>query len=175
MLTILETLVGFYLLTFAWRFWKDTALDMVRDRLFDLRDEWGNHYISRGLDFHDGAYGKMREMLNKQLAYTRTMRFVGFMYFVTHVDKQIVDGFDAERERFFVACDAQTRRLVESIRRRASEAILIYMLATSLGFFSAVAVMALCFIPRKITGALKSGARRVLTIQESVIECAAAA
>ena len=58
MIVLLDTLVAFVILVFAWRCWKKTARGVVRDRIFDLRDELRNYYVENGLDMNDGAYAR---------------------------------------------------------------------------------------------------------------------
>ena len=43
-------LIAFIALIIAWKCWKKTARAMVRDKIFDLRDELRNHYVNNGLE-----------------------------------------------------------------------------------------------------------------------------
>ncbi len=170
---ILDTLIAFIVLVFAWRCWKKTARAMVRDRLFDLRDELRNYYVDNGIDMNDGAYAKTRERLNNLLRYTKDMRMIGYIYFSAHVEKGMVDATAAEFDAVIQKCDSKTAELIRRIRRQSCEMILLYMAATSLGFISAVTLLFICFLPSRIIEALKRCLRSVFDLKPATLECAA--
>lgn len=170
---ILDTLVAFMVLVIVWRCWKKTARAMVRDRLFDLRDELRNHYVENKLDMNDGAYERTRERLNNLLRYTKAMRMIGFIYFSAHIDKEIVDETAEEFDAAIKMCDSKTAALIERIRRQSCETILLYMAATSLGFISAAGLLFIYFLPAKIVDALKRCLRSLFDFKPATIECAA--
>ena len=170
---ILDTLVAFVVLVITWRYWKKTARAMVRDRLFDLRDELRNHYVENGLDMNDGAYERTRERLNNLLRYTKAMRMIGFIYFSAHIDKEMVDETAAEFDAAIKMCDSKTAALIERIRRQSCETILLYMAATSLGFISAAGLLFIYFLPAKIVDALKRCLRSLFDFKPATMECAA--
>ena len=170
---ILDTLVAFVVLVITWRHWKKTARAMVRDRLFDLRDELRNHYVENGLDMNDGAYERTRERLNNLLRYTKAMRMIGYIYFSAHVDKEMVDETAAEFDAVIKKCDSKTATLIERIRRQSCETILLYMAATSLGFISAAVLLFIYFLPARIIDALKRCMRSLFDFKPATLECAA--
>ena len=173
MIVLLDTLLAYVVLVFAWRCWKKTARGAVRDRLFDLRDELRNHYVENGLDMEDGVYARTRDRLNKLLRYTKDMRMIGYIYFSAQVDKEMVETTAAEFEAVIQECDSETAKMIHRIRRQSCEAILLYMAATSLGFISAVILMFMCFLPSKIIDALKRCLRSVFDLKPATLECAA--
>ena len=170
---LIDTLVAFVVCVAAWRCWKKTARAVVRDRLFDLRDELREHYARNGLDMGDGAYAKMRGLLNSLLRYTKDMRMVGYLYFSTHVDPETVKAVSKDFDDALGYCDPATAALVKKIRRQASEAIFLYMAATSLGFISAVVIMALSMLPARMAVAIRKCARTLFEFQPATLECAA--
>ena len=170
---MLGIFLAFIALLIAWRCWKKTVRAMVRDRLFDLRDELRNHYVENGLDMNDGAYARTRERLNNLLRYTKNMRMIGYIYFSTHVDKEVVGAADAEFETIIQKCDSETAGLIRRVRRQSCETILLYMAATSLGFISAVILMFIYFLPSKIIEALKRCLRSTFECKPATLEYAA--
>ena len=170
---MLGIFVAFISLIIVWRCWKKTARAMVRDRLFDLRDELRNHYVENGLDMNDGAYERTRERLNNLLRYTKAMRMIGFIYFSAHIDKEMVDKTAEEFDAAIKMCDSKTAALIERIRRQSCETILLYMAATSLGFISAAGLLFIYFLPAKIVDALKRCLRSLFDFKPATIECAA--
>lgn len=169
---ILDTLLAFVVLVLAWRCWKKTARAFVRDRLFDLRDELRNHYVENGLDMNDGAYAKIRELINCQLRYAKDMRMIGYLYFSAHVSDEMVRTAASAFDETIRKCDAKTAELVARIRRQACEAILLYMAATSLGFISAAIVMFIYFLPAKIELAIKKCASSLFEFKPATLEYA---
>lgn len=170
---MLGIFVAFVALLVSWRCWKKTARAMVRDRLFDLRDELRNHYVENGLDMNDGAYAKTRERLNNLLRYTKEMRMIGYIYFSANVDKEMVDATAAEFDSVVQKCDSKTAELIGRIRRQSCETILLYMAATSLGFISATVLMFIYMLPSKIVDALKKCLRSIFDFKPATLECAA--
>lgn len=174
---ILDTLVAFIVLVFAWRCWKKTARAMVRDRIFDLRDELRNHYVDNGLDMNDGAYARTRDLLNCQLRFAKDMRMIGYIYFSAKIDKRMVDAAAAEYDSVVQKCDEQTANLIKKIRHQSCETILMYMAATSLGFISASLIMfihfLIYFLPARISDALKRSMRSLFDFKPATLEYAA--
>ena len=170
---MLGIFVAFVALLISWRCWKKTARAMVRDRIFDLRDELRNHYVENRLDMTDGAYGRMRDLLNNLLRYTKDMRMIGYLYFSAHVSDSMVDEASSEFKAAMEKCDTNTAEFIGRIRRQACEAILLYMAATSLGFISAVAIMFIYLLPAKIVSAIKACVRSLVEIKPATLELAA--
>lgn len=168
----LLSIVGFVALVFAWRAWKKTARGAVRDCLFSLRDEWRNHYVDCKLDMQDGAYADIRNLLNGMLRYTKRMRMMGFLYFAAHASSEEVASTSSRIDETIDRCDSDTRELAKRIRRKACEAILIYMAATSLGFISAAVFMFVYFLPNRIFSAIKTSIRSVFDVKPAMLEYA---
>ena len=173
MTILLDTLLAYVVLVFAWRCWKKTARGAVRDRIFDLRDELRNHYVENNLDMTDGAYARTRNLLNSLLRYTKEVRMMGYLYFSSHVDRKMVDVATAEFDAIVQTCDDETAKLIQRIRRQSCEAILLYMAATSLGFISATALMLVYALPTKLLNALKQCLRSIFEFKPATLEYAA--
>lgn len=173
MLILLDTLVAFIVLVLAWRQWKKTARGAVRDKIFDLRDELRNYYVENGLDMRDGAYERTRNLLNRLLRYTKSMRMIGYIYFSSHIDKEMVDSASAEFDAVIQKCDKNAVDLITRIRRQACQAIFLYMAATSLGFISAALMMFVYAMPTKIISVFKKSLNSICEFNTSTLEYAA--
>jgi len=134
MLTLFETLAGFWLLTIAWGCWKNTLRDLVRDDLFDLRDEWRDFWIATGRDTNGVMYKRVREYLNQYLRYTKSLRFVGLVYIVvkTKTDNHFIERLCSEQDNLFVTGDQEVDAEIRKIRHRAARSVQAYMCGTTL-------------------------------------------
>lgn len=166
-------LLAFIALLVAWKYWKKTARAAVRDYLFNLRDELREHYVANGLEMTDGAYGTVRGSLNDLLRYTKDMRMVGFLYFVSHADRDAINASAADFEEAIKNCDEATKKLLKRIRRKACDAILAYMAATSVGFLSATVVMLAYLLPKKILSTGKRFLGNLVVFRPATVVCAA--
>lgn len=173
MIETIGCFVAFLLLCFSWRNWKITARDAVRDRIIGLRDGWRRFYIENGYDMDDGAYVEVRNLLNGMLRYTKRMRMIGYMYFSIMVDEEIV----ARNSRAFDTAIGKSNEAIQAraklVRRKAAEAIMIYMALTSLGFISGVVGMAIYMFPSKAIKWLRSWLRSMFDFKADTLGCAA--
>ena len=82
-------LFAFWLAVFfaAWRLWKRVVRDMVRDSLFDLRDNWRKYWVDRKMRLDDPFYGYVRNQINAYLRYTAQWRMLDTWYIVRHLDR----------------------------------------------------------------------------------------
>ena len=114
-----------------------------------------------------------RERLNNLLRYTKDMRMIGYLYFSSHIDGEMVDAATYEFDSIVQQCDNDTAALIARIRRQACEVIFLYMAATSLGFISAAILVVVSALPQKVLNALKQSIRSVFEFKPSTIEYAA--
>lgn len=119
-----------------WRFGaRKTYLDEARDRLFDLRDAYLKPYFEKTeLGLRDPLYVKLRGLLNSHLRYTEKFSFVSYVSLLVALRKKRKDLDRIQRsfEREFYSEDATTRQLSDTVRRKAAEALMIYMVKASL-------------------------------------------
>ncbi|MBQ7188388.1 MAG: hypothetical protein IJR99_03135 [Kiritimatiellae bacterium] len=168
-------LASFALLDLGWSMWKSTMCEILRDNLIDLRDEWRDHFARKGLDMATPAYAKLREMLNGQLRYTRHLRFSGFIYTLSRITPDDSEFLDEQTRTAFSACDEETRRLVESIRERSSEAVLRYIASTSMFIVLMVPAFAVARVSGFFARHLRAVIRNTIRFNTSAVECASRA
>ena len=164
-------LFSLYVMCSVWKCLKATLRDSLRDTLFDLRDEWRNFYVDNRLDMRDGAYEALRDMLNSQIRNTQELRFIGFVYFLTHIDPDLQQSISRKKDDCFSKCDAKTAEKVKWIRKSSSNAILYYIAMTSLGFISCFVLL----IPRQVITRMKIAIVKLVRINEGAVECASGA
>jgi len=172
MLDLILFLVGCIVIIVSWGAWKKTARAVVRDRLFELRDEWRDHYVDNGLDMQDGTYSDIRDLINGLLRYTKRMRMIGFAYFAANISDDEVRKSASRIDASIEKVCGQTRDLALRIRQQASESVLLYMASTSLGFISAGVVMFAYLLPNRILSAIKTFLRSVINVKPDMLLCA---
>jgi hypothetical protein len=144
----ISLLLGLVFLFAAWRSWKDVTAEITRDMLFDLRDEWRVFWSKTGRSFDEPIYARVRERLNQHLRYTKTFRFVGFLYYTFHIKKVLCIAKSIPTLSFQE--DLRINKEIESISNRAVEAIRGYMFLSSLFLFP-VLLGAVCYMVIKKT------------------------
>lgn len=167
------TLLAFLFACFMWRMWKSAMREVFRDKLIDLRDEWRNYYVEHALDMTDGRYAAVRDMLNAMLYGSSSLRFVGFWYYMTHIDAQTASSSAKMSAKLTDGATDEMCKMIVSVRMRACLAVLVYIATTSIGI--------LFYVPYKITSVIsmacaekiRSGLRNLFTINEDSVVCAA--
>lgn len=173
--TLLMTLVGFVAMCFIWRIWKATMREVLRDKLIDLRDEWRDYYVKHSLDMTDGKYSAIRDVLNDMLYGSASLRFVGFWYYMSHIDNETAAHVAAMSNKLLEDASDETRKMVLNIRMRASIAVLIYIATTSIGVFFYVPYKIIDGLSNVCTGKIITCLRNLFTINEDSVVCATVA
>lgn len=174
-MTFLSVLCGAGLAGLGWRMWRNAMREILRDRLIDLRDEWREHFAGGGLDMAAPAYGMVRGMLNGQLLHTGRLRIGGFLYAASRVDAGMRARCSERYAAALAGCGGETRRKAESIRSRASNAVLLYVASSSCGFVLCLGYLAARLVSRPLARTVSRGFRNVFRIDDTVVECASGA
>lgn len=143
MTALFLTFVGLLILRVAWGAWKSTCRDVARDKLFDLRDEWREFFVSNGLSMELPEYAKVRGMINDYLRYTARFRLVGLVYTAFAAPRELYIEAAERIEEEFRSPDAKIAAQINRIRAKAVSAVQEYMLCTSMLLFPVFAI-ALC-------------------------------
>lgn len=127
----------------VWRLWKRTVRDSVRDRLFDLRDEWRAHWADAGLDMSHPHYGYMRNEINSYLRSTAQWRMLDSWYLAKNQKRinAVVAEYRQRRKVVPAAPDSETSAMAVRMRADAVESLRAYMLLTSVAIFPLVVVV----------------------------------
>ena len=127
----------------AWRLWKRVVRDMVRDSLFDLRDNWRKHWVEGNKRLDDPFYGYVRNQINGYLRYTAQWRVLDTWYIVSHLDKiaPIAKKYSARKMPEPAAPDKAAAELAAKIRADSIQAMRAYMMLTSVLLCPIVVVM----------------------------------
>ena len=135
MTALFLTFVALIALRIAWGAWKSTCRDVARDRLFDLRDEWREFFISNGLSMELPEYAKVRGMINDYLRYTARFRLVGLLFAALVVPRELCIAAAVEADEEFQSSNQRIAMEIARIRRRSVSAIQEYMICTSILVF----------------------------------------
>ena len=164
----------------AWRLWKRVVRDMVRDSLFDLRDNWRDHWVLRHKDLADPFYGYVRDRVNGYLRYTAQWRVLDTWYIVRHLDEiaPVAKEYSARKMPEPAAPDSEASELAAKIRADSIQAMRAYMMLTSVLICPlvvvAIAVMLVKTLTwdRSIRKALELVSSRIRAGDERTIESA---
>src|SRR6266481_3257611 len=162
MTIVLSSLVSLLLLLFFF-FWlyRDYRMDLLRQRLFALRDELFDLAQGGALSFDHPAYGLLRTTLNGFIRFGGRLGMVLVLWIVWRRPDKLLEesgerGFfqrwlDSRRE-----LDEQTGQKLDGIMTRMHVAVLEHLVLTSLTLFVAL-------VPLIAVGFLELGRRRFLT------------
>ena len=127
----------------AWRLWKRVVRDMVRDSLFDLRDNWRDHWVMENKDLANPFYGYVRNQINGYLRYTAQWRVLDTWYIVRHIDKivPVAKEYSARKMPEPAAPDSDASKLAAKIRTDSIQAMRAYMMLTSVLLCPVVAIV----------------------------------
>lgn len=132
MTSMFITLVMLVVLRFAWGAWKSTQRDIVRDRLFDLRDEWRSFFVGNGLSMDLPEYAHVRDFLNRYLRYSCRLRLVGLFYVAMRAPDGLVSATAEKIDAELASGNPLVSKEIRRIRREAVRAVQEYMVFTSL-------------------------------------------
>lgn len=164
MATLISILISFTLLTIAWHCWKITLRDWVRDRLFDLRDEWRTYWVATGRDMNAKTYKDVRDYLNNYLRYTNDLRFVTLFYLCVKIKNPLLQVITADHNKLFATPDADLSAVIQKIRLRAAFAVQAYMCFTSLLAVGILFIVIVSLFPLLIRHPYKAAKNAVDTL-----------
>ena len=164
----------------AWRLWKRVVRDMVRDSLFDLRDNWRDHWVMGNKDLAHPFYGYVRNQINSYLRYTAQWRVLDTWYIVRHIDEiaPIAKEYSARKMPEPAAPDSGALDLAAKIRADSIQAMRAYMMLTSVLLCPVVVIVFAGILlktfawDRSIRRALEWVSARILVDDERTIESA---
>lgn len=134
MLDVLVFGVNLLLLAVVWRYgWKKAAVDDCRDDLHHLREKVRNHFLEKKIPLDHPAYRQLRDTLNVYLRFTNRASLISLFCFSWELKKypdyaQIYESNIKQKYKF---SDAELGTYVLNIRRQAADAMMVYMVKTS--------------------------------------------
>lgn len=135
MIELFLTGVGILGIVVIWRFmWRSLALDLARDKLFDLRDEHlRDFFLQNGYGLDNSMYPKLRTLVNGHLRHTESITLWEVVYAVTKFiqnpsfDNHFKELINAE----FFTEDLKMKEFIENFRLTSSSIVFDYMIHTS--------------------------------------------
>ena len=174
--------VTLIVLRLAWGAWKSTLRDIVRDRLFDLRDEWREFFVKNGLSMELPEYARVRDFLNHYLRYSCRLRLVGLLYTARFAPSRLLADTASKIDEDLYSSNPMVAKEIARIRREAVRAVQEYMVLTSLLLVPLLALALMDIFAHSFKEPLlraKSSAKRLLDgfdpLSSQSIELAAAA
>jgi hypothetical protein len=145
MLEFVLLVLSINLAVFGWRsIWRQGWLDQARDRLFDQRDHVREMFIAYGVPLSDPLYAALRDHINTQIRFLSKLTLyqiaIGYaQVYDKHKDtiKRRYDEFNAR----FVTEDERLAVLVEEVRARSYEAVMVYVMRTAIISVSFIGVL----------------------------------
>lgn len=141
---MIETLIfglNLLFLMLVWHFgWCRSALDDCRDDLHSLREEVRDHFIDHSIPLDHPAYRQLRDMLNSYLLFAPRANLIEAFWFsvVLRGNRPFAKKQSKLVHARYNRLEPQLKQFALSIRRQAADAMMVYMLKTSV-----VAVLAL--------------------------------
>lgn len=126
--------INIILSVLVWKFiLKPSLLDHYRDKLFSLREEVRDFFISKGIGLDDKIYINLRNIINTHLRFTENMSFTSVAYFSTKIEKdhEIKRYIKNEIERKFKTNDKEMEIFVSNIRNKSINILSTYMIFSS--------------------------------------------
>ncbi len=167
------------LLLAAWRFMvKRTVLDHTRDKLFDLRDEVRDVFLSKGWELNSPQYKKLRGLLNGHLRFTEDYSIwkVAYLNMVVEKNQHARSEMNARFEKVFTSNIPEQLEYIHSVRQRSLMAVMDFtvigsgfLLFLSLIIFPIVlAVQIVEVMSRGVDVAIDVGFRSISNLGRSI-------
>lgn len=178
-MTVVLLGVNILLVLVVWRFMvKRTVLDHTRDKLFDLRDEVREVFLSKGWELNSPEYKKLRGLLNGHLRFIEDYSIwkVAYLNMVVEKNQHIRSEMDARFEKMFSSSIPEQLTYIHSIRRRSLMTVIDFtvvgsglLLFLSLVIFPAVFVLQVVNVMnRGADFAIDAGLRSISNLGRSV-------
>lgn len=171
--------VNILLVLAAWRFMvKRTVLDHTRDKLFDLRDEVREVFLSKGWDLNSPEYKKLRGLLNGHLRFTEEYSIwkVAYLNLIVEKNENVRAEMNARFEKVFASNIPEQLDYIHSVRQRSLMAVMDFtvigsgfLLFLSLIIFPIVlSVQIVEVMSRGIDAAIDAGFRSISNLGRSI-------
>lgn len=146
-MALLETLLLFLLLIIAWRGYKKSMRDLMRDQIFKARDSWRVFYTEHGYAFDDEVYSNTRTFINACLHNIGRFRLSSFFFFASQMTPELKQ-YMKDKAQPPAGAKADVLKKASAVENDVVDWLVVYMAATTLWFFP-VFVGILCFVSAK--------------------------
>jgi hypothetical protein len=131
-----------------WHFMlRPTILDHSRDRLFDLRDELRETFVSNGWDMSSPLYKRLRDLVNGYLRFTEEVSLFRMTYVTQEVKKnaELLSYVHHKNAAMFAVSNEKQKAFVQHFRRRSLMVVMDYAIFSS-GLLLLLALALLPFV-----------------------------
>lgn len=123
---------------------KKTILDTHRDRLFELRDQLREHFISNGWSLDSPIYQRLRDLINGYLRFTTHFSLAKFIFLEANIKKssELTNSLKNQFAKEFSVATKDQLVFVNQFRRQALGVMMDYMILSSGPLVICTAVLA---------------------------------
>lgn len=142
------------ILIMLWHFMiKKTILDHHRDKLFDLRKEVRDHFISQNIPMDSAIYRSLLDLINGHLLFSEGVSFAQFVFMESAVKNNppLKDHLKKQIDAKFNTDSKELNAYVLDVRCRAVSILKDYIISSSGITWVVVFFISLLFIPYMIT------------------------
>ena len=146
--------INIILLYFVWTYaLKPSILDHYRDRLFDLRNEVREYYISNNISLLDNTYKSLRDSINSHLRFTEKKSLIKILKFIYELEKDpgTHKYFDQEIDKYFYTKNSRLQDFVKQSRDKSAQILFSYMIFSSPTMLILFLLSAIYFIAESIS------------------------
>ncbi len=122
--------INIFLIYAVWVYYlKPAILDHYRDKLFDLREEVREFYLSNGIPLSDKTYKSLRDLINGYLHSTESISITKIIAFSIGMEnnKKLNARSKHQIDARFKTNNENLREYIDSVRVKSNEIILEYV------------------------------------------------
>jgi len=124
------------------KMWQNTFLDNSRDKLFDLRQEVRQYFVSKGIPLDNPVYVNLRMLINKQIRYLEDLTIFDVVSFANIHNKRLINYLERRVNKLFDSDDQELNDFTKKIRQESVNVLLTHMFQTSLLLISLTLMVA---------------------------------
>lgn len=151
-----------------------SILDHFRDKLFDLRDNVRDYYLTNDIALDDKTYKSIRDLINSHLRFTERMSLIKVLCFSSLVDnnKELKNYIKNELDSKFNTNNKELLKFIKETRDKSSLILIDYMVFSSPFLISLFMLISFCFVPILLVKWLLSSIKNELNLIKEAMQVA---
>jgi len=149
--------------------YRDYRNDLMRQRLFAIRDRLFDEALDGNIDFNASAYGMTRTILNGVIRFSHDLSFFRFALVIfaeSRIGKNDQDTFNSEYDKALKGVSDEQKELLAKIQVEMATVVLTHMVHCSFIFAPIVITVKVVFIPLM----LMNGSRKIMSKLFSIFD-----
>lgn len=125
--------INMILVAIAWKYMlKPSLLDHFRDKLFDLREDVRNFYISNNISLKDETYKNLRNIINRHLRFMEQLSLMETIYFGYKIkNTELNEHIKRTIDNKFKTNNKSLKEFIDGMRRQSIVILIHYMILSS--------------------------------------------